>query len=466
MKFYNLLICSVAISATTVACDENLIGNSIIETGSHLIVDSTYTISGESVENSKIRSRTISQLLGRLYAEEYGRLQSDIVTEFMPVSEIDTSGVTANDIDSIKLHFLMPMGSYTGDSITPMRVSVYKLNKNLPYPIYSDFDPTDYYSKDDMLGYTTYTMTMLGQTDSLRTYNSSTGSYTYYRAVDIKLPVNLGKSFFNEYITNPASYQDPDAFKQFFPGIYATTTYGDGRVINITGTQINLYYKKKTTNDEGNDTIINKVGQYYGVSPEIVTNNNIRLQPSDNIKSIISEGNVVVQAPAGYEAQINVPISKILDKYYELCKTGQTVLNQISLTIPAYKITNNKNIEVPTYLLFIKSSEKDAFFDDRKVTDGTKSFYAEYNSRTDTYTFNIREYVKQFIDGNKETAAEDEIISLVPVDMTFDSSQSSYYQTEQKKVLTVTPQVSSPAMARIDLNKARITVTFSKKDFQ
>ncbi|MBO8476156.1 MAG: DUF4270 domain-containing protein [Bacteroidetes bacterium] len=465
MKIFNLLLCSAAVSAVTTACDENLIGNSIIETESHLIVDSAYTISGESVAASKIRSRTISQLLGRLYAEEYGSLQSDFVTEFMPVNEIDTAGVTVNDIDSIKLHFLMPMGSYTGDSITPMRVSVYQLNKNLPYPIYSDFDPSNYYSKDNILGATTYTMTMLGQSDSLRTYDTSTGSYIYYRAVDIKLPRQLGQSFYNEYLTNPASYQDPEAFKQFFPGIYATTTYGDGRVINISGTQINLYYKKKTVNDEGNDTIINQIGQYYGVSPEIVTNNNIRLQPSEHIKSIISSGDVVIQTPAGYEAKISLPVSKLLDKYYELCESGQTVLNQITFTVPAKKITNGKKIEAPKYLLFVKASEKDKFFDDKKVTDGTNAIYAEYNDSKEAYTFYIREYVKQFIDENKEATTDDETISLVPVDITFEESQNSYYQTESK-VLTVTPQVSAPTMARMDIRKAKIVATFSKKDFQ
>ena len=434
MKIFNLLLCSAAVSAVTTACDENLIGNSIIETESHLIVDSAYTISGESVAASKIRSRTISQLLGRLYAEEYGSLQSDFVTEFMPVNEIDTAGVTVNDIDSIKLHFLMPMGSYTGDSITPMRVSVYQLNKNLPYPIYSDFDPSNYYSKDNILGATTYTMTMLGQSDSLRTYDTSTGSYIYYRAVDIKLPRQLGQSFYNEYLTNPASYQDPEAFKQFFPGIYATTTYGDGRVINISGTQINLYYKKKTFNDEG-------------------------------IKSIISSGDVVIQTPAGYEAKISLPVSKLLDKYYELCESGQTVLNQITFTVPAKKITNGKKIEAPKYLLFVKASEKDKFFDDKKVTDGTNAIYAEYNDSKEAYTFYIREYVKQFIDENKEATTDDETISLVPVDITFEESQNSYYQTESK-VLTVTPQVSAPTMARMDIRKAKIVATFSKKDFQ
>ena len=180
---------------------------------------------------------------------------------------------------------------------------------------------------------------------------------------------------------------------------------------------------------------------------------------------MISEGNVIVQAPAGYEAKINLPVSKLLDKYYELSESGQTVLNQITFTVPAHEITNDKKISAPTYLLFLKSSEKDKFFADKKVTDGVNYIYATYDSAEEKYTFQIRGYVKQFIDENKEATADDETISLVPVDMTFEESQSSYYQTETK-VLTVTPQVSAPTMARIDIAKAKIVATFSKKDFQ
>ena len=96
MKIFNLLLCSAAVSAVTTACDENLIGNSIIETESHLIVDSAYTISGESVAASKIRSRTISQLLGRLYAEEYGSLQSITVENLHHILNLWIQGTGAS----------------------------------------------------------------------------------------------------------------------------------------------------------------------------------------------------------------------------------------------------------------------------------------------------------------------------------------------------------------------------------
>lgn len=460
MKLIKLLSCATVI-LTMAACDENNIGNSILDSDSYLIVDSTFTISGESVENTKIQSRSVSQLLGRLNNSEYGDLQSDIVTEFMPVSEIDTTGVSVNDIDSIKMHFLIPMGSYTGDSITPMRVSVYKLNKNLPYPIYSDFDPSQYYSKSDLLGSSTYTMTMLGQKDTLYTTSSSSSTKIYFRAVDIDLPLSLGRDFYNKYKTNPEIYRNAEEFAKYFPGVYATTTYGNGRVINIGGTQINLYYKKHSTTEEGNDTVIAKTGQYYGVSPQVISNNNIRLVPSKEIKSMISNGDVIVQAPAGYEAKVKLPTRKIVEKFNTLSKNGQTVLNSVSLSIPAESIKNDKNISVPTYLLFIKASEKDEFFKDFKLNDNITSFYAQYSSSTKSYTFSIREFVKQFLSGSEITDADEEFM-IVPVDIEFETVSSGYYSTSSQQVVTsITPQISKPAMVKLNFAKARVVATFS-----
>ncbi len=465
MRFSNLLLGSLIIACAATACDENNVGSSILDSNSYLVVDSTFTISGLSEDNTRIQKRKTKKFLGRLNSDEYGDFQSDFVTEFMPVSNIDTTGVSATDIDSIKMQMVIPMGGYTGDSITPMRVNVYKLNKNLPEVLYSDFDPSQYYSTGDLLGSTSYTMTMLGQTDSL--YYTSSSSYSsqtiYYRTVFVKFPKSLGQELFQMYKTNPEVYANSNEFVNHFPGIYATTSYGNGRVINIASTQINLYYSKHGTTSEGNDTIMPRVGQYYGVSPQVLTNNNIRIQPSENIKSLIADGNVIVQAPAGYNAHITLPTKKIVDRYYELSNSGLTVLNDITLSIPASKIANDKKIEVPQYLLLVKSSEKEKFFSDFDVNDNTNTFYASYNSSTKSYSFSIREFIKQFLDSKTAPTDEDESLVLIPVDMTFET-QSSYYSSTQV-VTSITPQVSTLAMAKLDLDNAKITVTFSKKDF-
>ena len=49
--------------------------------------------------------------------------------------------------------FLKEDASY----LTPMQVSVYPLNKVLEKPIYSNLDPTDYFSPEEILGQQIYT---------------------------------------------------------------------------------------------------------------------------------------------------------------------------------------------------------------------------------------------------------------------------------------------------------------------
>lgn len=119
MKFFHFMLGAAALFAATTACDDNNIGNSILETDMSLVVDSSFTISGESVATSKIQARTVTKLLGKLHTSEYGTLSSDFVTEFMPSSVIDTTNVTADNIDSLKLVMTVPFENIVGDTLAP-----------------------------------------------------------------------------------------------------------------------------------------------------------------------------------------------------------------------------------------------------------------------------------------------------------------------------------------------------------
>lgn len=448
---------AAALFAATTACDDNNIGNSILETDMSLVVDSSFTISGESVATSKIQARTVTKLLGKLHTSEYGTLSSDFVTEFMPSSVIDTTNVTADNIDSLKLVMTVPFENIVGDTLAPMRVNVYRLNKRLPYPIYSDFNPSEYYSESDLLGSTSYTMS-----NSIYTKDYYNNVY-HYCIVEVDLPKQLGKDLFTLYKQSPSTFSDPELFADAFKGIYATTSYGSGSVIPIESTYLNLFYSKHEKTDEGNDTIMKYSGQYFAVSPEIVTNNNIQSTSSDAIKQRVAQGEVVVQSPVGYEAKITFPTQALLDTYYGHQNQGITVLSSLSLKIPVIEIANDKNITPPKYLLMVRASEKDDFFANSKIVDNTNSFYATYDSSTKTYTFSsMRTFLKGFISDNKtQVTADDEEFVLVPVDITTETSNSYY---EQKEVITsVTPQVSTLSMAVLDIKNAKVIAAFSKK---
>ena len=192
-------------------------------------MDSSFTISGRTVANNTLPARTITQLLGSIHADNYGTLSADFVSQMMPAWPIDTSYITENEIDSCCFVFRIPNGGYTGDSVTPMRATVYRLTKPLPRPINSSFDPTGYYDNTNPLGTTAYTATAL-QSDSLAE------ALDGYREIRVNVDRNIAVEMYREFKRNPGTFRDPGAFENYFPGIYVTTTFGNGRVMNIYNT--------------------------------------------------------------------------------------------------------------------------------------------------------------------------------------------------------------------------------------
>ena len=455
MKKFPILFGSVLLLSVFTACEESsTIGSSIIQEEVEIVVDSSFTVSGKSVINNKVQSRTVTQLLGRLEAKEYGNLYSDVVTQFMPAGAIDTAGITADNIDSIKMVMYIPVGGFVGDSITPMGFNVYRLNKQLPSPIYSDFNPTDYYSEDDLLASKIYTVNALGETDSVAELS--------YRNIYIDMPLELGKDLYNQYINDPASYLIPMDFAKYFPGIYIKNTFGSGRVARISGTEIKLYYHRtEPIEDTDRDTTYNEIGTYFAVTPEIITNNNIQLALSDELKTMAENGDNIIVAPAGMDVEIKFPTNDVLNFYRE--NGGDlTVINSLSFEIPAEEIANDYNISIPPYLMLILSSEKDKFFANSKITDDKTSFYAAYDEVNKKYSFTgLRQYLID-MRAKEELTDEDVTFTLTPVSITTES-YSSYYSSSSAYINEIVPYVQAPAMVKLNLDEAKIKLTFSKQ---
>ena len=152
-----------------ISCDDSAnVGSSLVKDESEVVIASDFTISGHTVSNPKVPSRTATQVLGRIKADDYGVFSSDFVTQFMPSATIDTEKMTRQNIDSLKLLMFVPKGSLVGDSLAPMGLEVYRLNKQLTAPIFSNFNPEDYYNPADKLGEKIYVCNALGATDSIK----------------------------------------------------------------------------------------------------------------------------------------------------------------------------------------------------------------------------------------------------------------------------------------------------------
>lgn len=445
---------SLLIAGTSCQDETSEVGSSLVSDESEVIIDSLFTVTGHSEPNSSILSRTTMQLLGSINAQEYGQFTSGFVTQFMPAQNIETSGVSVNDIDSVKLVMFIRPGGFTGDSIVPMGLTVYKLNQQLPSSITSEFDPDGYYDNQPWAS-AMYSANAL--------HNDSIANLAF-RTVSVDLPRSFGQELYTEYVSNPTTFTSPQLFSRFFPGVYVKSTFGSGRVMNIVDTRINLHFTRHETIGSGSsvrDTAYHFVRSYLAVTPEIITDNLIDYNISPQLQARISNGESILVAPAGTEVKMDFPVKDLLASFRSQGQ-GTAVLNTVSLSVPVETIQNSFGIEPPANVLFVLSKDKDKFFANNKISDDKTSFLASYSKTDGSYNIpDMRNYILSLLD--KETiTADDYTFTITAVDVVTETSSSGYYY-EQSYITGINPYVSIPAMANLRFDKAKIKMTFSKQ---
>lgn len=467
-QLINVILAAAALLAMY-ACTDETIGVSITDSVSSIIEDSSFVITGRSVLNDRVQMRTSTKMLGLLQADGFGTLSAEAVTSWMPSVVIDTAGVKAEWIDSCRLKLRIPYNNgFTGDSLAPMRLNVYRLNKSLSSPIYSDFDPTDYYDSSDLLASESYSPTS-GWLEITQNYENGNLLYDSVRVISVPMPVEIGRHLFNTFVSDPSKFSSPRAFADVFPGIYITNTYGSGHVMNIKATEFDVYYRKRVHLTDTTDTIYPAESQSYLAStPEVVSNNIIRYDIDPAVTAMVNNGEAIIAAPAGYEVQVRFPIQDIIDHYESNVGNNQAVINTLSLELPVNIPYTEYNIQPPTYLLMVKTSKKETFINGDSLTNNKDSFYAIYDRFNKTYTFTgLRDYIINILNNQGGIATEDDInFTITPVDVTNYTYQSSYYYyggSSNSTVTKISPMVSRPAIARLLLDKAKIKITYSKQ---
>lgn len=469
MKKLALLSAGVIATLSVISCDDSTstAGGSLVEDEVEIVIDSNYTVSGRPVSNDLVQSRTILQLLGNIDAKGYGSFTSDIVCQYMPSSYIDTSYVKPEYIDSVKLVLSMYKDGFAGDSVVPMGLQVYELNKQLPSPIFSNFKPDGYYDPSSPIGSTTYS----GLIDGAESIGTD-GSGSILKDINVKLPTEIGVRLYNQFKTSEATFATPQAFAQWFPGLYIANSFGSGRVTRIVSNMINVYYRVIMPIPDTNpqrDTVLNCIGSYMAVTPEVITNNNISYKIAEDLKRRAEAGETMLVAPTGYDVEFKFPAGEILRRYKE--NGGDlSVVNSLSLSIPAKEIENDYGLTPPPYVLLVKKKDKDKFFAGTQINDNLSSFYAAYNSTTKSYSFtSMRNYILDIINKGEVTAEDEEFVICPALVSFYVNSNSNYYyyyygyNNTSSQVSSITPYVTEPVMAALDFSKAKIIFTYSKQ---
>ena len=265
------------------------------------------------------------------------------------------------------------------------------------------------------------------------------------------------------YETNPQAYLFPAIFAREFPGIYVKNSYGSGRIVEISQTQMTLYYHTTSVDENGEEKIVRHSGSYFAVTPEIILNNMLQYDMSTDLDQMIADGDKIIVAPIGKDVELEFPIEKVIE-YYNANSGSLAVVNTLSFKLPAEAIDNNYGITPPEHLLLVLKSKKDKFFANNELADNVTSFYAAYNSTDKCYNFGgLRNYLLDVLK-KKNLAPEDYTFVLTPVTVvTETNSSNSYYGTTTEYVSAIDPYIGAPRMVKFDFDKAEVSQTFSKQ---
>lgn len=447
-----------------VSCDEDEtsnIGSTLTDNTVEIVIDSVFSVTAHTRLVPTIQPKTTEQLIGLISVPGYGTLRSDVVSQFLPSTVLDTANYSSANVDSLSLTLSYARGAFKGDSVAPMGLTVYELNKLLPNDINSGFNPEGFYNSTPLASKIYNTSTFL---------ESSTVQNATSRTIEVKLPAALGKKIYADFEKNPASFASGQTFaNDVFKGVYIKTSFGSGRMTNISATGMSFYLSKITVSTDSvgkevKDTT-SAVHQYMLVTPEVISNNNISYTMDEKLRTYLAQDSNMIVAPAGTEMEITFPAEQVIASYRSGSNTNSnTVLNTLSMFIPVDTIESNGIVTPPPYMLLVLKKDRDEFFAQNKLCDNKTSFYATYNSSIGGYSFaGLRDYMMNLLD--KETiTAEDYTFAFVPVEVTLEAlSNSGYYYQTQYQATDIQPYLLNPVAAIVHAKDIKVKLTYSKQ---
>lgn len=313
------------------------------------------------------------------------------------------------------VEFYLMYDSYFGDSLTACRLSLYDLKENIDEneAYLTNINPTKY--KNLLLGAKAYTAVDLSVKDSIRNLSSYTPN-VYVPVNNKERAAEIGGNILLKARTAGKEFGNP-TFKEAFKGIYVESDYGDGTILYVNQSQMNVVYKCYATDSITGLKLDKKVlvdgekadSTYYGYRYFLTTREVIQANKLENkgntIENLITNSTTCtyLKSPAGIFTEATLPIEKINEAL-----AGDTI-NAVKLTFNNYNQTSDKkfSMSIPSTVMLIRNKYKDSFFINNQLYDGVSSFVTTHSSTSNEYTFsNITNLVNACM-SEKETAEKE-----------------------------------------------------------
>lgn len=428
-----------------VSCDDTTdnIGSSLIDNVDKLhITTDTFTVSTRSIVADSVLSRNMTGYLGKVRDPETGAyLSSSFMTQFYSpenfsfpdkdsIQSRDELGEVMADSCDIRLYY----NGFYGDSLATMKMSVYELTKPVEEQkfFYSNFNPEkEYINGNENKTNKVYTLVDLNVDEKTRY------SKDYMPAIRISLDKEYGTKILKAYYDNPNAFKNAYSFiHDVMPGFYFKSVGGLGSMAYISLSQLNVYFRHKTTTTASDgtkrDTIITSVGAFPGTE-EVLQTTTVSNDKSTLQKLVSDNSCTYLKSPAGIFTEMRIPVKDIVEKQY-IGEDGKTYSHKNdtinSAKVVLTRINNAQDSEytlaIPQTLLILPKADMYSFFEKKKVADFKTSFLATYNSSTNTYTFNnIGGLVKYLYENGDRTKADWDKVVIIPVKTTYNTTSTT-----------------------------------------
>ncbi len=450
-----LIMAGVAMMVIAISsCDETTdsLGYSLTRDNDKFItMTDTFTISTRSIKADSVLSKGAYSYIGRLKDPETGAyITCDYSTQFCLLENESSklfcskdSVISLNDAkeviaDSCVLTLIV--NAYQGDSLEAVKMTVHELAKPIEESgtYYSNFDPLKKgYVRTDANSIhqsKTFTISDLTYSDSVR-YQRQSGKNYHRIKVCINSPYskdnrnyeNYGTYIMRQYYEHPEYFKNSKTFAHnICPGFYFETNDGLGVISEIRATQLSVYFRYTY------DGVIYAGVKTFNSTEEVLQTTHIS-NNEQRINYLVDDDYCTyLKTPAGIFTEVTIPVNDIkLNHENDTLTSAKITFTRLN----DYSDWSTVVLEEPLNLLMVERDSMYTFFEKNQVPDNITSYFASYNSRYKTYSFNnISNLVNKMYEKRNQSENWNKVV-LIPVQLTTSSSASSTFSSSSSTTI-------------------------------
>ncbi len=353
-------------------------------------------------------------LVGRINDPELGIISSSSYFQISPSGLNGSSLPTDAVCDSVRLR-LNYSGYYYGDTLQKQDISVYQLSERLVLPKVSD------YLSSDAQNVFSSSATFYNRS-KFRHDPAPLTTHSYYPkpgsdSLMLRLPDNIGKSFFNLVKEESALISNTDLFLDYFKGIVLKPGVSAGNAIvgfrDSVGVKIYYSYVDGEGNKKKQEMVFSLYDNSYQFNHFDADRSNTKLNDiglsNPIVSSDLTSDKTYIQAMTGLVTRISIPYIRFLNS------GGDVVINKAELLVETPGAPYYLPFERPAQLVLLvadKNNRPTQILSDPQTSQSALYLsYGDYVEGKASYSFPLTEYISSYYSKYNNTS----LLLTVPV---------------------------------------------------